>query len=161
MNESFTFTFFSCNFFKDTHQKLRYKGKPIKYFKTTELHTVCIWWNINVWMGTTVSDTIWRQKKIQARVRFSLHCEHKILLRNLGCTLKIFFFNLYFFWKINGIREENYYVGEESHLGGEGWISLILQKKNNNVDWRTIFGGRSIFPNTVFKSYFVKKTYSI
>lgn len=54
-----------CKFFKDTHQKLRYERKPIKYFKTTEPHTVCIWRSRDVRMWTTVSDAIWRLKKIR------------------------------------------------------------------------------------------------
>lgn len=132
MNESFTFTFFfffACKFFKDTHQKLRFKGKPIKYFKTTELHTVCIWWNINVWMWTTVSDAIWRPKK-KSRVRFILYCEHQILLWNLGCTLKMFFFflNPYFF----SLEDDKLYLGRKWLCGwGKSLGRGKLEKSNS------------------------------
>lgn len=48
-------------------------------------------------------------------------------------------------------------MGEESHLGGESWRSVILQEKYNNVDGRTFSAGGNIFPNAIFRFHFCEK----
>lgn len=117
-----------CKFFKDTHQKLRYERKPIKYFKTTEPHTVCIWRSRDVRMWTTVSDAIWRLKKSEI-LRFISSREHKILLWNLGCSLKKWLFDLYFFWEIIEVCLQRKWLCEWGRLLGQGGDSHILKQK--------------------------------
>lgn len=89
------------------------------------------------------------KKEKMEKVRFILYYEHKILLWNLWCTLEIYFY-LFF------LGDNKWYLGQKDYVGEERWRSLIFQKKNNNIDWRTFFDG-GIFPNTVSKSHFVKK----
>lgn len=127
-----------CKFFKDTHQKLRYERKPIKYFKTTEPHTVCIWRSRDVRMWTTVSDAIWRLKKSEI-LRFISSREHKILLWNLGCSLKkMTFWSLLFLGDNRSMFTKEVIMWMRKAVGARGGTVTFLSKRDE-VGFRSLF----------------------
>lgn len=118
-----------CKFFKDTHQKLRYERKPIKYFKTTEPHTVCIWRSRDVRMWTTVSDAIWRLKKIRNTQIYLEPWTQNIAMKSWVFLKKKWLFDLYFFWEIMEVCLQRKWLSEWGRLLGQGGDSHILKQK--------------------------------